>query len=76
MASSDRTSVLKTNLKERVKQYIVYDGSSRMTDIYEAHADASDGTPCLRTKYTYDGASSRIVKRLEAEDVWSSAYDI
>lgn len=75
MASTDRTSILKTTLRERVKQYIVYDGSGRATDIYEVHADARDGDPCLRTRYSFDGATNRVVKRYETEDVWSSSYD-
>lgn len=76
MANNDRTSHLKTVLHERTKNFCVYDGSGRMTDNYEAHADAEDQTPCLRTIYTYDGASSRILKRAELEDVWLSTYDI
>jgi hypothetical protein len=70
------TAHLKTNRNELVKQYIVYDGNGRMTDVYEARNDAEDGTPCLRTQYTYDGASSRIEKRLETLDTWLAAYDI
>lgn len=69
------TGHLKTAKHELLKQYVVYDGSGRMTDIYEARNDAADGAPCLRTRYSYDGTSSRILKRLETTDVWSAAYD-
>ena len=75
MASSDRTSHLKTGLHERTKNYIVYDGQGRMTDNYEAHADAITGTPCLRTRYSYVGLSTSITKRIEVEDTWNSSYD-
>lgn len=77
MASNkDRTSHLKTVLHERTKNYCVYDGSGRITDNYEAHADAEDGTPCLRTRYSYVGTTAQIEKRVELEDVWSSTYDM
>lgn len=75
MGVIDRTNVLKTNLKERVKQYCVYDASGRMTDAYEAHADAVDGTPCIHTQYEYDGTSGRILKRRELNGEWDSSYD-
>ncbi len=76
MASTDRTSHLKTALHERTKNYVVYDGSGRMTDNYEVHADAADGTPCLRTQYSYDGVTSNIVKRLETTSTWQAAWDM
>jgi hypothetical protein len=70
------TMHLKTNLHETVKQYITYDINGRTTNIYEAHSGAVNGQPCLRTRYTYDGASNRIVKRLEEISTWDSSWDM
>lgn len=67
---------LKTNQNEYIKSYIVYDGSARMVTIYEAKANSITGTPCLRTDYSYVGATARIEKMLESEDVWNASYDI
>lgn len=72
----DRTAALKTNQAERTKSFMVYDGSGRMTDVYEAHAEAVTGTPCLRTQYSYDGVSGRVLKRLETNSTWDASYDI
>lgn len=62
-------------LHERTKNFCVYDGSGRMTDNYEAQADAVTGTPCLRTRYSYDGVTSRILKRVELVDAWDASFD-
>lgn len=70
------TGHLKTNLHELVKQYVIYDGSGRMTDVYEARADAVQATPCLRTQYTYDGVSSRVEKRKESAAAWDITWDM
>jgi len=70
------TALLKTHAKEMVKEYIAYDGSNRMEYLYTAIANASDGDPCLRTQYAYDGVSTRIVKRQETESTWNSSWDI
>ncbi len=67
---------IKTHANELVKQYIVYDGSSRMEYVYEARANTLDGEPCMKTQYAYDGGSTRIVKMLETVAEWDSAYDI
>lgn len=72
----NNNSQLITNLREPVKQYLVYDGSFRVTHIYEARANAADEDPCLLTQYQYDGASSRIVKRLESISEWDSSWDL
>lgn len=74
--SNNDTGTLKTNARELVKQYCVYDINARMTSMYEARADAVTGTPCMLTTYTYDGVSNRIVKRRESVGAWDSSYDI
>jgi len=70
------TMHLKTNQNETVKQFLVYDINGRMTDIYEAHSGAEHGTPCLRTRYQYDGATNRVLKRLEVLSTWDSTWDM
>jgi hypothetical protein len=71
-----KTNFITTGKNECLKTYIVYDGLSRMEYIYEVHADAQDGAPCLVTQYAYDGASQRIVKSKEYHGVWLAAYEI
>lgn len=61
---------------ELKKEFLVYDLQDRVIDIYQAHINASNGTPCLRTTYEYVGTSTRVEKMKETADVWSAAYDI
>lgn len=75
--ATDRTSALKTNHFEMVKQYVEYDDEERPETVYEAHTDAAHGTPCLKTVYEYaDATSTRVVKRKESSGTWDSSYDI
>ncbi len=67
---------LKTTLKENVKKYYVFDGSARMTDVYEARSNAAHGDTCLHTQYVYDGATFRIQKSKEQNATWDSAWEI
>lgn len=59
--------------RQAIKQYIVYDGSDRPSQVYEATSDAADGADCLLTEYEYDGASSRVTKLQESLSAWVSA---
>lgn len=71
------TGLLKTNLHELVKKFVVYDGNSRPTDVYEARANAQDGDPCLRTQYAYVSPTSTLVeKQLEVAATWDADWDI
>lgn len=65
-----------TGLKENIKQYFEYDGSSRMVTVYEARANAQNGEPCLKTTYTYVSTSTRVQAMKEEDATWSSAWDI
>ena len=62
--------------REVVKLFKVYDGSDRLITQYEAVANAIDGQPCLKTTYTYIGATTKVEKMKEALDTWLAAYDI
>lgn len=73
---SNKNEHLKTNAHEYIKSFITYDELSRMEYVYEARANAKHGEPCMRTQYTYDSTSTRIVKMLEVETTWNSSYDI
>lgn len=73
---SKADQILNTLKNEVVKVHHVYDGSNRLIERYEALANASDGAPCLKTTYTYDGASTRVVGMKEAQSTWSSVWDI
>jgi hypothetical protein len=72
---SDTTGHIKTHAKELVKQYLVYDGSDRLTDVYTAPKEAVTGTPCQLTRYAYVGVTSRILKRLETTATWDATWD-
>lgn len=72
---SNDTGHLKTGTHEFIKQYLVYT-SSNLTTVYEARADAVNGTPCMKTTYTYVAGTNRVEKMKEETATWSSAYDI
>jgi len=74
--AQDRRGRLLTEAHEMVKQHLVYDVGGRMTDVYTAHTDAANGTPCSRTRYTYDGVSTRIENRKEQDATWDSTWDM
>ena len=58
----------------KVKRF--YDGSSRVTSQYEAFANAIDGQPCIRTDYTYVGATTNVDAMKESMSTWQAAWDI
>ena len=62
--------------QEPVKMFRAYDGSNRLMLQYEAVTHAVSGDPCMKTEYTYDGTSSRVLKLKESVDVWSISYEI
>lgn len=70
------TDRIKSQLNEARKAYYEYDGSDRLSKIYEAPIDAENGNTALITELTYDGVSLRIQKEKEYLGTWSSAYDI
>lgn len=74
-ANNDRSQLI-TGMGEPVKQYCIFDGSGRVTHIYEAKATAENGDPCFLTQYDYDGTSSRVEKTLESNSTWNSSWDI
>ncbi len=67
------TNHLKTGKNGLIKSYITYDGSDRMSTIYEAPADAVNNQKCLKTTYTYVTGTTRIEKMKEEEATWISA---
>ncbi len=76
MSELSTTALLKSHANELVKQYIVYDGQSRVFQVYTAVASTADQEPCLVTEYSYVGpVSTQIQARKEYNGVWSSAYD-
>ncbi len=62
--------------REIMKLKRVYDGSSRVVTQYEAYANAVDGQKCLRTDYTYVGATTALDAMKESVDLWQAAWDI
>jgi uncharacterized membrane protein len=71
-----KDGAIKTGKLERMKWHYVYDGSMRVTDIYEASADAAHAATCMRTRYTYSGTTIYIVNALETTGTWDSSWDI
>jgi hypothetical protein len=70
------TDFVTTHMAEAIKTYSVWDMSGRLTDFYVALSDAPNGSQCMRTQYTYDGASTRVTKTNEVLALWDSAWDI
>lgn len=70
------TDFIGSHLGEAIKSHSVYDISNRLTDFYTALTDAIPGTSCMRTRYTYDGITSRIIGTKEELSTWDSSWDI
>jgi hypothetical protein len=68
--------LLNTLKNEIVKVFKVYDGSDRLIEQYEALANAAANAPCLKTEYTYIGATTKVEKMKESIGVWLAAYEI
>jgi len=68
--------LLRTLSKEVVKVFKIYDGSDRLITQYEAVANADDNAVCLKTEYTYIGATTKVEKMKESLSVWLAAYNI
>jgi hypothetical protein len=62
--------------KEGIKTKSFYDGSNRLTSRYEAFANADNGSPCLKTEYTYNGTTTTVDKSKESVAVWDSSWDL
>lgn len=71
-----KTELLKSQAQELVKSYTTYDAYNRPEYFYVAQADAVHGASCIVTQYTYDGTTSRMIKRRESYTTWNSSYDI
>ncbi len=76
MTDLNNSNHIKTGRNDLLKQYIEYDGSSRMEYVYEARTAAKHGEACMKTQYVYDGASSRISKMKETTSTWDSDWDV
>ena len=76
MAGVSSKDVLKTLKNEALKEYRVYDVQNRPSAIYQVYTDAEHGDNCLKTEYTYDGLSNRIIKKRETVALWDALWDI
>jgi hypothetical protein len=74
--SPKATDLVKSHLAEAVKQYIVYDVSGRMIEVYSARTDAEHGESCGKTEYGYDAATTRVIKMKESLSAWDSSWDL
>lgn len=76
ISDSNIDELLNALSKEVVKIYRVYDGSDRLITQYEALANTLNNEPCLKTEYTYVGATTLVEKMKESISVWLTAYEI
>lgn len=77
MAQDTKADELLVTLgREAMKIHREYDGADRLQYSYEALANAIHGGPAIKTTYTYDGASERVVGMKEEISTWDSAWDI
>lgn len=73
---NSKTELTKTIEAETIKTHIEYDVNNRAEYVYTAPSGAIDGAPCLVTKYTYDGVSTRVVNWAEFKTTWDASWDI
>ena len=76
MADSKPRDLISSHYIEALKTHSVYDASNRLVSFYVADTDAEHGTRCQLTRYTYDGATTRVVGTKEELSNWDSAWDI
>lgn len=75
--ATSQSSEIKKGNQELAKQFLVYDVSDRVTQVYTAGAGTRDGGDCELTEYTYRSpASTQIEKRRESIGTWLAAYDM
>jgi len=73
----DNTVHLKGQAVTLVKQFIVYDGVGRPSEVYTAETGAGNGKTCTKTTYQYINATSSNVERMKEENsVWDSTWDV
>ena len=67
----NKTSVLLSNLKGLVKQYVIYDAEARLIASYTAPIDVEPGKPCVETRYGFRNAGTNdVLIRKERNAVW------
>ena len=62
-------------ISQAMKTHSTYDVRDRMTHYYEAPVDASDGEPCLLTRYQYIGDSVNMYGSIEELSSWDDTWD-
>lgn len=72
--AQDGQGFVRTAFGEFIKQYFTYDGSDRVSVVYEAPRNAVTGTPCSMTTYTYWGTSTRVKLVVEDKATWDTAW--
>ena len=72
---NNRTALLKSQLNEYTKTYITYDINNRVEYVYTVDNDALNGDPCVVTRYSYDGVTTRVVYSKEYESTLHTAWE-
>lgn len=70
----NQTSNLKTVLEGLTKTYVIHDAQNRIIAAYEAKTDATQGEPCMLTRFAYrqsgSGVSSQVRMQKEENAFW------
>lgn len=75
MASESGQASIKTQQAQYIKTHCEFDGSFRVTHLYEAPTALAHGKQCMVTRFQYDGASTRVSGTIEEDATWDSAWD-
>lgn len=60
-----------------MKQHFIYDGVERIATLYETVTEATHGSPCIVTRYSYINPTSfKVQSMVEENALWDSAWDI
>jgi hypothetical protein len=70
------TDLVGSHFDEAIKSFSIYDGSNRLSEFFVALAETKDGEKCMKTTYTYDGVTTRVLKTKEELADWQAAWDI
>lgn len=75
-AKPKATDLVGSHFEEAVKTFSIYDVGNRLSEFFVALAETKDGETCMKTTYTYDGVTTRVLKSKEELAIWQAAWDI
>ncbi len=76
MTEASKTMALRTQAFELTKSHTVYDGNSRVTEVYTGPTAMANGAPCTLTSYQYSTPTGPLISGMkETMSVWDSSWD-